>query len=287
MPRGSGYMAELKDVKGIGPKSLSLLNKIGINTIEDLVTHYPFRYDFLERSDLSKINDGDKIVIDGKIESVPILLRFKAGLNKMNFRLVTQSGVVGVSIFNRAFLKSQLSVGNGVTVIGKFDRNKNVITASDIKMETLSNKMKIEPIYHCTNGLSNKNMSTYINMALLMYGKDIPDYIPNKYIEKYKFLNKKTSLNVIHNPSTSEKLKEVTIRLKYEELFEFMFKINYLKLMNKKKNNGLFRTIDRKKLNQFIKNIPFTLTNDQLSAVKEIYSDLMIKIKLLRRSLLI
>ena len=267
-------MAELKDVKGIGPKSLSLLNKIGINTIEDLVTHYPFRYDLLERSDLSKVNDGDKIVIDGKIESVPILLRFKAGLNKMNFRLVTQSGVVGVSIFNRAFLKSQLSVGNGITVIGKFDKSKNVITASDIKMETLSNKTKIEPIYHCTNGLSNKNMSTYINMALLMYGKDIPDYIPMKYIEKYNFLNKKTSLNVIHNPSTNEKLKDVTVRLKYEELFEFMFKINYLKQMNKKKNNGLFRTIDREKLNKFIKKIPFTLTNDQNKAIEEIVSDL-------------
>ncbi len=267
-------MAELKDVKGIGPKSLSLLNKIGINTIEDLVTHYPFRYDVLERDDLSKVGDGEKIVIDGKVESVPILMRFKAGLNKMNFRLVTHSGIVGVSIFNRAFLKNQLRVGSSVTVIGKLDKLKNVITASDIKMEALSNKVKIEPVYHCTSGLTNKNMSTYINMALLVYGRDIPDYIPSEYIEKYNFLNKKTSLNVIHNPSTSEKLKEVTIRLKYEELFEFMFKINYLKQINKKKNNGLDRVIDRDKLNELYKNIPFKLTNDQLKAVDEILNDL-------------
>ena len=207
-------MAELKDVKGIGPKSLALLNKIGINTIEDLVTHYPFRYELLERNDLGKIGDGEKIIIDGKIESIPILMRFKAGLNKMNFRLVTQSGVVGVSIFNRAFLKNQLSVGTGITVIGKIDKTKNVITASDIKMDMLSNSTRIEPVYHCTSGLTNKNMSTYINMALLMYGKDIMDYIPEEYINRYNFLNKKTSLNVIHNPSTMEKLKEVTIRLK-------------------------------------------------------------------------
>ena len=267
-------MAELKDVRGIGPKSLSLLNKIGIYTIDDLVTHYPFRYDILERNDLTKVQDGEKIVIDGKVESVPILMRFKAGLNKMNFRLVTQSGVVGVSIFNRAFLKNQLSVGSGITVIGKFDKTKNVITASDIKMETLSNKVKIEPIYHCTSGLTNKNMSTYINMALLMYGRDILDSIPKEYIEKYNFLNKKTSLNVIHNPSTGEKLKEVTIRLKYEELFEFMFKINYLKQINKKKNNGLHRVIDKDKMNDFIKKIPFKLTNDQNKAIDEIVGDL-------------
>ena len=267
-------MAELKDVRGVGPKSLSLLNKININSIEDLVTHYPFRYDVLERNELSKVEDGEKITIDGKIESMPILMRLKTGLNKMNFRLVTQSGIVGVSIFNRAFLKSQLSVGTGVTVIGKLDKTKNIITASDIKMGVLTNKARIEPVYHCTSGLTNKNMSTYINMALLEFGKEVPDYIPDEYINRYNFLNKKTSLNVIHNPSTSEKLKEVTIRLKYEELFQFMFKINYLKLQNKKEKNGLKREIDRSKLEEFIKKIPFELTNDQKFAIDEIVNDL-------------
>lgn len=267
-------MADLKDIKGIGPRAICLLNKIGIYTIEDLVTHYPFRYDVLERGDLSKTEDGEHIVIDGKIESVPILMRFKAGLNKMNFRLVTQSGVVGVSIFNRAFLKSKLEVGTGITVIGKFDKTKNVITASEIKLETLTNKRKIEPVYHCTSGLTNKNLATYINMAILMYGKEIPDYIPKTYIERYNFLNKKTSLNIIHNPSTEEKLKEVKIRLKYEELFAFMLKINYLKMENKKNNQGLDRKINREKLNSFIKKIPFQLTNDQKEAVEDIIKDL-------------
>ena len=267
-------MASLKDVKGIGPKSLMLLNKININDVEDLVTHYPFRYDVLKRDELSKVEDGEKIIIDGKIESVPILMRFKAGLNKMNFRLVTQSGVVGVSIFNRAFLKSKLLVGTDVIVIGKLDKSKNVITASDIKLDVLSNKVKIEPVYHCTSGLTNKNMSNYINMALLQFGKEINDYIPETYREKYNFVNKKTALNIIHNPSTSEKLKEVTIRLKYEELFEFMFKINYLKQQNKKEKNGLNREIDRDKLNKFIEKIPFKLTNDQVVALNEILDDL-------------
>ncbi|MCI6899300.1 MAG: ATP-dependent DNA helicase RecG [Tenericutes bacterium] len=265
---------QLKDVKGIGPKSLSLLNKINIYTVEDLVTHYPFRYEILKRCNLNEVEDGGKIIIDGKIESVPILMHFKAGLNKMNFRLVTASGVVGVSIFNRAFLKSQLTVGTGVTVIGKLDKAKNVITASDIKLETLMNKVKIEPVYHCTSGLTNKNMSTYINMALLMFGKEIFDYIPSSYLEKYNFLNKKTSLNIVHNPSTMDKLKEVTIRLKYEELFAFMFKINYLKVQNKKKNNGLTRKIDRSKLDEFINKLSFELTDDQKKAIDEILNDL-------------
>ena len=267
-------MAELKDVRGVGPKGLTLLHKLGINTIDDLVTHYPFRYEILERTDLTKANDGDKVIIDGKIESVPILVRFKAGLNKMSFRLVTPSGVVGVSIFNRAFLKKQLLVGTTVTVIGKFDKKKNVVTANDIKLVGLSDKARIEPVYHATSGLTSKTLSSYINMALLEYGNTIEDFIPEYIRERYNFLNKKTSLNIIHNPSTLDKLKEVTIRLKYEELFNFMFKINYLKYQNKKENSGLERVIDYDKVNKFIGTIPFELTNDQKKATDEILKDL-------------
>ncbi len=274
MPRnGRGRMLEVSKVKGVGPKSLMLLNKIGIYTVDDLVTHYPFRYDILQRTDLKAAPEEEKVVVDGKVESIPILLRFKAGLNKLNFRLVTQTGVVGVSIFNRAFLKNNLTIGTNVIVIGKYDKQKNVITASDIKFGLLNNQTKIEPVYHCTSGLTNKNMSTYINTALLMNGKDITDYIPTQFQEKYHFLNKRISLNIVHNPPSMEKLKEAQIRLKYEELFAFMFKINYLKEQHKKEKTGIERKITEEDVNQAIAMIPFELTNDQKVAIREIQKD--------------
>ncbi len=273
---------EVSSVKGIGPKSLSLLNKIGIYTIDDLVTHYPFRYDVLVRSNLKESLHDEKVIIDGKVESVPILLRFKAGLNKLNFRLVTASGVVGVSIFNRAFLKPNLEIGANVIVIGKFDKAKNVITASDIKFGLLGKEEKIEAVYHCTNGLTNKQLSTYINTALLMNSKDITDYIPEKYANKYKFLNKKTALNIVHNPPSKEKLREAKVRLKYEELFAFMFKINYLKEQHRLEKKGISRDISIDDINQFINKLPFELTNDQRNATMEIVSDLCKNIRMNR-----
>lgn len=275
MPRNErGSMLDVSKVKGIGPKSLMLLNKIGIYTVDDLVTHYPFRYDVLTRSDLKNVKEEEKVVIDGKVESVPILLRFKAGLNKLNFRLVTTTGVVGVSIFNRAFMKNNLTIGTNVIVIGKYDAKKNVITASDIKFGLLTNQAKIEPVYHSTSGLTNKNMLTYINTALLMNGKDITDYIPTSYQEKYHFSNKRTALNIVHNPPSIEKLKEAQIRLKYEELFTFMFKINYLKEQHKKEKTGIKRSLTEEDLNTIISKIPFELTGDQLKAIEEIRKDL-------------
>ena len=275
MPRNvSGIMFDVSKVKGIGPKSLALLNKIGIYTVDDLVTHYPFRYDILERSNLKEVTEEDRVVIDGKVESIPILLRFKAGLNKLNFRLVTSTGVVGISIFNRAFMKNNLTIGTNIIVIGKYDSKKNVITASDIKFGLLNNQTKIEPVYHCTSGLTNKNMSTYINTALLMNSKEITDYIPKSYQEKYNFSNKKTALNIVHNPPSIEKLKESQIRLKYEELFTFMFKINYLKEQHKKEKTGIKRNLTNEDLNKMISSIPFELTNDQVNAIEEIMKDL-------------
>lgn len=272
--KGRGIMETVEEVKGIGPKTVALLKKIDINTVEDLVTHYPFRYDILKRTDLKTVPDGEKVVIDGKVESVPILLRFRGGLNKLNFRLVSSSGVVGVSIFNRAFLKPSLLIGTNVIVLGKFDRTKNVITASDIKFGLLTNQEKIEPVYHSTTGLTNKNLSTYINQALMQYGGEVPDYIPTYICDKYHFSNKKTALNILHNPPSIEKLKEAQIRLKYEELFAFMFKINYLREQNHQEKAGLARDIQKDDVQKFIDTLPFSLTGDQLKTVWEVVDDL-------------
>lgn len=267
-------MLELSEVKGIGPKTEMLLNKIGVTNIDDLVTHYPFRYDVLKRSNLKEVTEEDKIVIDGKVESIPLIVRFKGGLNKLNFRLATPQGPVGVSIFNRAFLKPNLEIGTNIIVLGKFDQKKNIINASDIKFGTLSNQEKIEPVYHTTSGLNQKTLSGYINTVLLKYGNDIVDKIPRYLLDKYNFLNKKTALNIVHNPPNFEKLKEASMRLKYEELFEFMFKINYLRLEKEKSELGITRDGNREELDKIIEKLPYSLTSDQLNVLNEIIEDL-------------
>ena len=264
---------ELTDIKGIGAKSKDLLNKLGIITVDDLLTYYPTRYEIFKRSDLNEVSEEDKVIIDGKVDSVPLVLRFNRGLNKMNFRLAITNGVVGVSIFNRAFMKSHLTIGTSIIVIGKYDKLKNVITASDIRFGSLSKEEKIEPVYHLTSGITSKNLSTYINLGLIMYGREVVDYIPDYLQEKYNFVNKKTALNIIHNPSDIEKLEIIRKRLKYEELFLFMAKINYLKEKNKKEN-GLERNITEDDINKFYKLLPFNLTNDQDTVIHEIVKDL-------------
>lgn len=271
-------MISVEKVKGVGSRTSMLLKKLNINTVDDLVTHYPYRYEFIKRSNLKEKYEDDKVIIDGKVEMIPILVRLKGNLNKMNFRLATSTKeIVGVSIFNRAYLKNQLLVGTNITVFGKYEKNKNVILASEIRMGLLPKGEKIEAVYHGTVGLNSKAISGFINTALMEYGNELEDYIPKNLLEKYNFLNKKTALNIIHNPSTKEKLKEASIRLKYEELFVYMAKINYLKLKNKNIKDGIEKDFDKEKLDKVIKSLPYELTIDQKLVLNEILEDLTSK----------
>ena len=167
-------MISIDKVNGLGPRNKMLFEKLNIKTVEDLVAHYPYRYDIIKRSNLKEAKEDDRVIVDGKVDSVPILIRLKGNLNKMNIRLVTSDGlVVGVSIFNRAFLKKSLLVGTSITVIGKFEKQKNIIQAKEIRMGLLPKGEKIESIYHGTTGLNSKNISTFINTALMQYSNEI------------------------------------------------------------------------------------------------------------------
>ena len=259
-------------LKGIGPKTSKILNKLDIYTIEDLVTYYPFRYDILKRTDMSKVMDGDKVILDGYLEEDAKLFRYGRN-DRMTFRFFSSNNIYNVTIFNRGFLKSKLLVGTNITIIGKYDKKFNSIVASDLHFGLLPNKTEIVPIYHITPGITSKQLNEYVNMAL-PFVNYIDSYIPDYLEEKYNFDAKINAIKELHNPTSTNNFKLALSRLKFEELFIFMMKMTYLKNSRKAKD-GLMRNIDYKEVEDFINNLPFTLTIDQLSSVKDIYNDLI------------
>ena len=266
----------LEKIKGIGPKSKELLNRLNIYTIDDLLTYYPFRYDTLKRTDLFNPREdlnNKKIVLDGKVDSLVLTNHFRK-VNKLSFRITTIYGKMGVVIFNRAFLLNSLKIGTNIVVIGKYDKQNNILVASDILFKTLGKKEEIIPVYHLTSGLTSNTLKKFINEGLATYKDQVIDNIPEYLIDKYNFSSKKFALSIVHNPSDKERLEEVLNRLRYEELFEFMFKINYLKFKRKKENVGIKRDVDIKKLDSVIKSLPFELTEDQLKTTYDIVEDL-------------
>lgn len=260
-------MFDLNSVKGIGDKTIKILNNLNINNISDLISYYPYRYEILKKTSL---ND-EKVIISGKIVSTPLLSYFKK-LNRLSFRLELDNNIINVVIFNRSFLKNNLIIGKSITVIGKYDKIKNTLIASDIKLFDIGKKVTIEPIYHLTKGITNKQLNTIINNALINYNEE--DYIPEIIVNKYNFISKKEAILNLHNPSSDVLLKKSIIRTKYEELFLFMLKINALKSKSMKNNFGYEKNIDMNKVKMFIKSLPYELTDDQMRALNDIFNDL-------------
>ena len=261
---------ELNEVKGLGLTTEKYLNELGIFNLEDLINYFPFRYEIIENTDMSKVVDGDKVVVGGICEQAPSVFHFNKKLNKMTFRLNTGDFIAKVEIYNRAFLKQKITVGTPVTVIGKYNQKKSLITASDIKLK-LIDEVVIEPVYHSSFNISSSKISKIMLKALET--AEIKETMPEKIIEKYKFISKEEAVKIAHNPKSKLELKRALNRLKYEELFTFMLKINYLK-NTKKKSIGLERKIEFEKVQHFMDKLPFKLTIDQEKAIKDIYEDL-------------
>ena len=265
-------MNDLSNIKGLGPKTIEILKNININNIEDLVYYYPYRHEIVRLNDIKEAKDKDNVVIECIVDSVPLTRRFRANMTSLTFRAMSNKKMIAVMIFNRAFLKSQIKPGSIVTVIGKYDALKNTVIASDIKFERLQTG-SIIPVYHLTTGLTSKALKKYIDEALTKFDNYI-DYVPDYLNERYNLISKKSAVNMIHNPKNEDEVKKALIKLKYEELFQFMFKINYLKEVNKESKIGYLRNVDPEDVNEFIRSLPFELTADQDTAIEEIYKDM-------------
>src|SRR5574344_958036 len=186
------------NIKGIGPKTAKILNKMGIYNYDDFLRIYPFRYNILMKSNLSLLNDNDPVITDGVIESIPYVVHFGKHMDKMSFKLNIGELITNITIFNRGFYKSKLEIGKIITIIGKYDQKHNNIIASEIRFEPLPDKPIIEPVYHTTYGISSKELSKYI-ISRLELDYNIIDYIPDYLNEKYNFIDKNSSIRIINN----------------------------------------------------------------------------------------
>lgn len=261
----------LDEIKGIGPKTILSLNSLGIYTLDDLLNYFPYRYNVLKPVSLSTASDDDQVLINGYIENPIKVFFIKKNLNKLSFKLNTGTELINVTIFNRAFIKPNLSVGKQISVLGKYNRKNNTFVANDIKLVPILRET-IEPVYHLNAGLKRSSFIKIMDNALsknYFVTNNIPDYLMNKY----KFVDKMVAIKDIHKPINLQSIKDSKLMLIYEELFTFMLKMNYLKLNQKNVDEFYERMIKEDKVNKFIETLPFTLTNDQVNAIEEIKKD--------------
>ena len=262
---------ELTDIKGVGPKTLDHLHELGIYTLDDLLTNYPYRYDLFEPTNLTEQYDNERIAINVQVETTATTAFIRKNFNKLQFRVNHNGKVMYAVIFNRAFLKPHIVIGKTITLVGKYDVKRNTFICDDIKLNPITKK-EIIPIYHVKKGIKSNDILKIIESAISDSAK-IPNYVPDEFIMKYDFISKKQALRMIHMPHKEEEIKKAKVYLKYEELFLFLFKIAYMK----DENENIYKeekNFDEKKVEDFIASLPFTLTDSQEEALKLILDDI-------------
>lgn len=258
---------DIKNLHQVGEKTSKILNKLGIFTDDDLINYYPYRYNVYNFS--NELIDNSLLIINVIIESNPIVSYIKKNFNRLSFRARYNERIFNVVIFNRAYLKTNLTIGKNITIIGKYDFKKNIFTSSDIKFNVTNGQ--IEPVYHLTKGITNNTISKLIKDNFNnIY---IKDSLPSNIISKYNLLSKKDALYNIHFANDLKMVHYAKNRLIYEELFDFSFKMNYFKNQNIRKDKEP-KNIDINKINEFKKLLPFSLTTDQDNAYNEIVQDM-------------
>lgn len=258
---------DIKNLHQVGEKTSKILNKLGIFTDDDLINYYPYRYNVYNFS--NELIDNSTLIINVIIESNPIVSYIKKNFNRLSFRARYNERIFNVVIFNRAYLKTNLTIGKNITIIGKYDFKKNIFTSSDIKFNVTNGQ--IEPVYHLTKGITNNTISKLIkDNSNNIY---IKDSLPSNIISKYNLLSKKDALYNIHFANDLKMVHYAKNRLIYEELFDFSFKMNYFKNQNIRKDKEP-KNIDINKINEFKKLLPFSLTTDQDNAYNEIVQDM-------------
>ena len=279
--------ASLIDLKGVGQKGLIKLNKIGINSIEDLLFHLPIRYN--DKTKLSKIADlepGKKLLFEGRIEKANVIF-FKKRMFVV--RISDETGSVQLRFFY--FNKSQMSnfsVGKNVRCFGELRAASN--TKEVVHPECLFyDKIKppidefLTPVYPLTEGLHQHSLRNFIKQSLgfLKSGKIIlPELLPANVLKKYNLVDINSALSNIHNPRKNISHEELIDsrnqnkkRLVFEELLAHQLVFKQIRAFNKKLTSfPLDKNIEP--IKKLISELPFSPTNSQMDVMEKIINDM-------------
>jgi ATP-dependent DNA helicase RecG len=261
-------------VQGIGEKKAEELASMGIVSVQDLIEYLPYRYEDYQKKDLSEIAHDEKATIEGKVHSEPSLRYFPKKKSRLSFRMLIGKYLITAVIFNRPFLKNQISLGQSLTITGKWDRNKMTLTVSDVHFGTFSDDRKIEPVYSVKGTLHGKTLRKFIYQAFKQFSGQILDPLPETLRDAYRLPEKETALKMMHFPENFQVLKAGRRRLAYEELLFFQFKMQIFRKWNRQQSEGASLLYDRASVDLFIQSLPFKLTDAQQRVVEEILKDL-------------
>jgi ATP-dependent DNA helicase RecG len=261
-------------VKGIGEETAAVLAEMKIDTIQDLLEHFPFRYEDYRLRDLAEVQHEEKITVEGKVHSEPSLAYFGRKRSRLTIRLLVGRYLIQVVFFNQPYLKKKIAIGDTITVSGKWDSHRQMITANEMKVGGNLGSNDFEPVYAVKGSMTMKGIRRFIKLAFSQYGHLIHENIPETLRKKYRLLNRRDALHTMHFPANQNDLKQARRRFVYEEFLLFQLKMQTLRKVERENSRGISHQYDEDKVQSFLASLPFPLTNAQNRVMREILSDI-------------
>lgn len=271
------FTLPLTQVKGVGQQKAKELESFGIYSIGQLIEYFPFRYEDYRIRDLADVSDGEKVTIEGSIYSEAVLQRYGRSKSRLSVRVLCGSIIVTAVWFNRPFLKEKLVAGQAIVLSGKWDQRRKQMTVTDSEFPGGASGGRsgtLQPVYSVGGTITQAWMRKAIGQALTQFSAMIPEVLPAEIINKYGFMPRKQAVHALHHPEEIEAGQEARRRMVYEELFFFQLKLHAFRAIQRKRTDGIAHEFDNEDVRQFVRSLPFTLTDSQKKVIGEILQDL-------------
>lgn len=263
--------SSLDEISGIGEKRKSTFEKIGINSVKDLLEYFPISY-----TEIKNPITVDRARLSGK-EYVQIKILGYSQFRKIVTAKATD-GINNISVkwFNTPYIKTRLKVGSVFVGHGYIKKNANgydFIQPSLYSVEDYEKMVgKIIPTYSLTKGITNNVISNLVKKVLNNI-EFIPDLLSRELREEYKLCHFDYCIRQLHSPKNFEDLKIAKKRYVFEEFYIFMYKIRLLKENSDIIKNN-FQIYEKLSVDKLENTVGYNLTNAQKKAIDEIINSL-------------
>lgn len=261
-------------LSGVGPKRAEAFSELGIHTVKDLLTYYPFRYEDIQEKVIEEIQDQEKVTLKGTVVSEAVLSRYGYKKSRLNFRIMQDHAVINVSFFNQPYLKDKIILSEEIAIYGKWDAKRKALNGMKI-LAAKNDGEEFAPIYHVNKRVRQSSLVQLIRTGFDEYGQLVEESLPLELIQKYRLMDRREAMFAMHFPRNPEESHQAKRRMVFEEFLLFQLKMQGLKRQEKAEKNGIAIQYDVKRLKEFTKKLPFELTQAQKKVTNEICRDLM------------
>lgn len=280
----------IRYLKGIGPKRAKLFQGLGIESVEDLLYYFPYRYE--DRTNflpISKLNEGSLCTVKVRVFACKERTSWRRrGFSIIEATVGDATGKITCVWFNQPFLKNYFKIGQELILYGKVERYAGRLQFSSPEFELVDSdagdplsRGRIVPIYSLPKGMTQRALRLTVKHALDTYLPKINDFLSFDIRSRSRQINLARALANIHFPESTQEQRRSYERLSFEEFFLFQLPL-VLRRANKKDSPGIAHKIEAGAEDIFIRSLPFELTASQKKVIAEIKTDMSLPLPMQR-----